>query len=548
MDHSTHDVINQVPNLENYNIYTTDLALQEAVQRYDAASYNADLIRYGQLLGSDTNLRLAHQINRHAPELQQYDRQGYRDDQIVFHPGWHQFLAMGFSQGLHCSAYSDQKLGAQVARAANFFIHGQTEAGSLCPLTMTAAAIPILQHEDWFPKIKPRLFSRDYDQRDLHLSMKTSMMVGMGMTEKQGGSDLRSNSTSAEPVAASGRGKNYLLLGHKWFFSSPMSDAHLVLATHKQKLSCFYVPRWLDETRKNKVHILRIKDKLGNRSNASVEVEFHQAVGTLIGVEGKGIATLANMASYTRLDCVLGSTALLRQAVVQALHHCHHRHAFGRTLIEHQLMQSVLLDLILESEAATALALAIAAAFDAPNTPLCHAFRRILTPAAKFWVTKRTIQASAECMEIWGGNGYIEDAPMARLYREAPVNSIWEGSGNVMCLDVLRAWAGHPELALSLSDYLLQSAADDHILQPRTRRLLQVLSGTKHNQLGAARYVAQELVLLTQALLLRQYAPQLVSDAFISSRFADDTGAIYGVRHNGMVPNAVLIRAWPWTV
>lgn len=548
MDNSTHDVANQVPNLENYNLYTTDLALQEAVERYGAGSFHAELTRYGQQLGTDSSFALAHQINRHTPELQQYDRQGHRDDQLIFHPGWHQFLTMGFTQGLHCSAWSVQKLGAHVARAAGFLMHGQTEAGTLCPLTMTSAAIPVLQQEDWFPSIEPRLFSRNYDQRDQHLSMKTSMMVGMGMTEKQGGSDLRVNTTYAEPVAASGRGHNYLLLGHKWFFSSPMSDAHLVLATHKQQLSCFYVPRWLDESRKNKIHIQRIKDKLGNRSNASVEVEFHQAVGTLVGVEGKGIATLAKMASYTRLDCVLGSTGLLRHAVVQALHHCHHRHAFGRILLEHELMQSVLLDLILESEAATALALAIAAAFDAPEDSLQQAFSRILTPAAKFWITKRTIQATAECMEIWGGNGYIEAAPMARLYREAPVNSIWEGSGNIMCLDVLRAWRDHPDLALSLGDYLMQSAGDDPVLAPRTRRLLQVLSDTGYNQQGAARYVAQELVLLTQAQLLRQHAPQAVADAFISSRFAHDTGGVYGIRQNGMVPKTVLIRAWPWTV
>lgn len=548
MDNNTHDVANQVHNLENYNLYTTDLALQEAVQRYEAGVYHQELTRYGQQLGTNSCFALAHQINRHTPELQQYDRQGRRDDQVIFHPGWHQFLSMAFTQGLHCSAWSSTKPGAHVARAASFLMHGQIEAGTLCPLTMTSAAIPLLQKEDWFHTIESRLFSPNYDQRDRHLSMKNSMMVGMGMTEKQGGSDLRSNTTYAEPVAASGRGHDYLLLGHKWFFSSPMSDAHLVLANHKQQLSCFYVPRWLDESRKNKIHIQRIKDKLGNRSNASVEVEFHQAVGTLVGDEGKGIATLAEMASYTRLDCVLGSTALLRQAVVQALHHCHYRHAFGRTLLEHELMQSVLLDLVLESEAATALALSIAAAFDAPDNPLQLAWRRILTPAAKFWIGKRTIQATAECMEIWGGNGYIEEAPMARLYREAPVNSIWEGSGNIMCLDVLRAWGRHPELALSLCDYLTLSAGNDPVLAPRTRRLLRVLSDTGHNRLGAARYVAQELVLLIQASLLRHHAPQMVADEFIASRFAPDTGAVYGIRHNGMVPKAVLIRAWPWTV
>lgn len=538
---------NQVPDLVDYSLYTTDTALQAAALRAHAGAHQTGLVSYGSQLGMAANFTLAHQVNRHAPELISFDRHGGRSDSIVFHPGWHQFLGIGLRQGLHCSAWSQPGAGAHAARAAAFLMHGQVEAGSLCPLTMTAAAIPLLQSEGWFGDIASRLFSRDYDARDIPIALKTSMMVGMGMTEKQGGSDLRSNLTQAEPVGVAGRGHDYLLRGHKWFFSSPMSDAHLVLASHNNRFSCFYVPRWLDETRKNNVYIQRIKDKLGNCSNASVEVEFHNALGVLVGEEGKGIATLARMASLTRLDCVLGSAALLRQAVVQAIHHSRHRHAFGRLLIDHELMQSVLLDLALESEAATVLAMRIAAAFDLPDdSPLELAFRRILTPAAKFWVAKRTIEATAECMEVWGGNGYIEDGPMARLYREAPVNSIWEGSGNIMCLDVLRGLARHPDQAQALVDYLMQESSGEPALQERVMKLQAVLAESSPQILGAARYVAQEIVLLTQAVLLLKHAPDYVSSTFVLSRFASDGGRVYGVCRQAIAPLAILARAWPY--
>lgn len=546
MHDTLHDSTNQVPDLVDYCLYTTDITLQAAVQRAQANGYEPGLVSYGTQLGQAGSFSLADQVNRHAPELVGFDRHGARSDTINFHPGWHQFLSMGFAQGLHCSAWSQPGPGAHVARAAAFIMHGQVEAGSLCPMTMTAAAIPVLQSESWFGDIASHLFSRDYDARDIPVAFKSSMMVGMGMTEKQGGSDLRSNLTQAEPVGVAGRGHDYILQGHKWFFSSPTSDAHLVLANHNNLFSCFYVPRWLDETRKNNIYIQRIKDKLGNRSNASVEVEFHKALGVQVGEEGKGIATLARMASLTRLDCVLGSTALLRQAVVQAIHHCRYRHAFGRLLIAHELMQSVLLDLALESEAATVLAMRIASAFDQPDCPLELAFRRILTPAAKFWVGKRTIEAAAECMEVWGGNGYIEDGPMARLYREAPVNSIWEGSGNIMCLDVLRGLNRHPDQAQALLDYLMQSSSGETFMKTRIASLQVILSQPDAQVLAAARYVAQELVLLTQAALLLRHAPAYVSDAFVQSRFAPDSGRIFGVCSHAVDALAILARAWPY--
>ncbi len=545
MNWATHEVSNQVPDLVGYNLYATDIALQEGVKREGGQWHDESLLHYGGRLGSAEMIDLAQAVNQHPPELQAYDRKGMRVDRVVFHPGWHRLLRLEFMQGMHCSGWAEPRPGSQVARAAAYLMHGQIEAGSLCPVTMTSAAIPVLQKETWFDTVKQRLFSQQYDERDAPLSGKTSMMVGMGMTEKQGGSDLRSNTTQAMPVNGAGRGAVYRLVGHKWFFSSPMSDAHLVLAKHDGAFSCFYLPRWLDDGSKNAIRIQRIKNKMGNRSNASVEVEFQDAIGVLIGEEGRGVATLVEMASYTRLDCVLGSAALLRHAVVQALHHARHRIAFGQALIRHGLMQSVLMDLALESEAATVLALRLARAFDAPGDILDQAYRRILVPAAKFWVCKRAIEAAAECMEVWGGNGYIEEAPMARLLREAPVNSIWEGSGNVMCLDVLRALKRHPEMAQALDDAIQRDCADDPRLRQRAQGLRNLLTSAGPTLESSARLVAQEFVLLVQASLLRRHAPAVLADAFVQSRFGDIGGRVYGITTSPLALYSVLERAWP---
>lgn len=544
MEWATHEVGNQVPELGDYNLYSSDRILQEAVGREGASWHEAALISYGAALGSKEIFALAHEVNRHAPEAEPFDRWGRRADRILFHPGWHQFLRMGFEQGMHSSAWSAPGPGAQVARAAIYLLHGQVEAGSLCPITMTSAAIPLLQKEPWFETLLPLLYSLQYDETDGPLASKRGMMVGMGMTEKQGGSDLRSNTTRALPIGAGGRGGAYRITGHKWFFSSPMSDAHLVLAGHEEQFSCFYVPRWHPEGRKNAICIQRAKDKMGNRSNSSVEVEFQDAYGVLLGEAGRGIATLAEMAGHTRLDCVLGSTALLRQAVVQALHHARHRSAFGRRLIEQPLMRAVLADLALESEAATVLALRLARAFDEGASLLEQAFRRVLTPASKFWICKRTIEAVAECMEVWGGNGYIENCPMPRLYREAPVNSIWEGSGNVMCLDVLRALRREPEAAGALLDSLVQDCAGERLLEPAVQRLVELLKQDPEEIELRARYVAQQLVLLVQASLLRRYSPAAVADAFIQSRFSGRGGRVYGVVSGKTATAAIFQRAW----
>ncbi|OWT60575.1 acyl-CoA dehydrogenase family protein [Candidimonas nitroreducens] len=543
MIEATHEVSNQVPELGDYNLYSSDAVLRAAVQRAGAQGHDAALSHYGERLGRMQTRQWARDANRHAPELESYDARGYRVDRVHFHPHWHQFLRMAFAHGMHCSAWAEPGPGAHAARAASYLLHGQAEAGSLCPITMTSAAIPLLRKEPWFGQVQDQLYSRQYDERDLPLAAKTGMMVGMGLTEKQGGSDLRGTATTASPVAAAGRGERYLLRGHKWFFSSPTSDAHLVLARHGESLSCFYVPRWTDSGDKNRVEIQRLKDKLGNRSNASAEVEFRDAQGILVGTEGRGIATLIEMAAYTRLDCVLGSTALLRQALVQALHHARHRRAFGRALADQELMRCVLLDLAIESEAATVLALRLAAAFDGGDEPLQQAYRRILTPAAKFWVCKRTEQAVAECMEVCGGNGYIEDGPMPRLYREAPVNSIWEGSGNIMCLDVLRALKDSPEAAGKLLDELARDSAGEPLLTEAAQGLISLLRAGGSGLESAARHVARDLVLLVQAGLLRRHAPQAVADIFVRTRFGRAAG-VFGVGIPAVAEQGLLERAW----
>jgi putative acyl-CoA dehydrogenase len=539
----THEVHNQVPDLVDYNLYATDPALGEAVRREGAEAHTAALLRYGARLGAADTIALAAQANRSAPELRAYDRTGHRIDQVEFHPGWHHFMGMAFTEGMNCGAWAHPEPGAQVARAARYILHGQVEAGSLCPVTMTSAAIPILSREPWFDALEPLLHSRQYDPRDLPLARKASMMVGMGLTEKQGGSDLRGNTTTALPIDA--QGTWHRLTGHKWFFSSPTSDAHLVLAREDEGYSCFYVPRWLEGGRRNTVRIQRLKDKMGNRSNASAEVEFTDALGRRVGAEGRGIATLVEMASTTRLDCVLGSAAILRQTLVQALHHACHRRAFGKLLIRQPLMRQVLADVAIESEAATVLALRVAHAFDRPDDPAEQVLRRILTPAAKFWVCKRTIEASAECMEVWGGNGYIEESVMPRLFREAPVNSIWEGSGNVMCLDMLRAVGRDPQPIVQMIEDMTRAHVGEPLLHLAGRRLIARFTAPANEQEAGARYTAQLLVSLVQADLLLRHAPDWLARIFVDSRFGEMGGRVFGGQSGILASDALFARAWP---
>ncbi|WP_321894444.1 isovaleryl-CoA dehydrogenase [Paraburkholderia heleia] len=562
---TTHEVTNQAPPLADYNLFTTDAALGEALARAGADWHRETLARHGETLGKAQTLALAELANRHEPELHTHSPRGERIDAIEFHPAWHELLALLREQGLHALPYSDPRPGAMAARCAGYFLHAQIESGSLCPLTMTFASIAVLQREPaLFETLRAPLYTREHDARDLPLAQKRSMMIGMGMTEKQGGSDVRSNRTEARAAGVeTGRGAAYLLTGHKWFFSAPQCDAHLVLARTTERdgsgapgLSCFLVPRYRPDGTKNAVNVQRLKNKLGNRSNASSEVEFFDAYGVMIGDEGRGVPTIIEMANYTRLDCVIGSAALMRAALVQAIHHARHRSAFGRVLAEQPLMQNVLADLALESEAATALFMRLARAFEdsAETKPAdtddksleARAWRRIVTPAAKFWVCKRALAFTGEAMEVWGGNGYVEEGPMARFYREAPVNSIWEGSGNVMCLDVLRALEREADAAQVLFLAWRRDAQTHPVLNAALDRLSVLLNGAPGTREASARRIAQQIVLIAQAMLLRDGPPEM-AQAFIATRLDEhdaDCDRVFGTLPARFDHAAIIERAF----
>ncbi|MCG3780925.1 acyl-CoA dehydrogenase family protein [Delftia acidovorans] len=550
---NTHDVLNQVDELTDFNLLEADPALAEALQRNGAARHIPSLSRYAQQLGERATWELAEQANRHTPELHRFDARGRIIDAVEFHPSWHTLLGLYRQQGLISLPFEDSSAGRWSAWAAGFYLHGQVEQGTLCPATMTTAAIPLLQKEPaLWQQLQGKLFSHEYDPRDLPVADKASMWLGMGMTEKQGGSDVRANTTVAMPVHAGGRGGEYLLRGHKWFFSAPMCDAHLVVARMGEGggQACFYVPRWRPDGSRNAVRVQRLKDKVGNRSNSSSEVEFEDAWGILMGEEGRGIPTIIEMATYTRLNCVLGSAAILRSATVQALAYARRRSVFGKQLAEQPLMRTVLADLALESEAALQIAMRLAQAYergDDEGDPLERAWKRIMTPAAKFWVCKRGVELTGEAMEVLGGNGYVDTGVMARLFREAPVNSIWEGSGNVMCLDVLRAISREPDGAQLLLQDLIDTAAGEPALLQQAQSLARRLSGPPDQLEAQARRLVQDLVLLAQACLLRRHAPPAMADGFIATRLGAQQGAMVAGAFDpaGLDIAAILQRALP---
>ncbi len=550
---NTHDVLNQVDELTDFNLLEADPALAEALQRNGAARHIPSLSRYAQQLGERATWELAEQANRHTPELHRFDARGRIIDAVEFHPSWHTLLGLYRQQGLISLPFEDSSAGRWSAWAAGFYLHGQVEQGTLCPATMTTAAIPLLQKEPaLWQQLQGKLFSHEYDPRDLPVGDKASMWLGMGMTEKQGGSDVRANTTVAMPVHAGGRGGEYLLRGHKWFFSAPMCDAHLVVARMGESggQACFYVPRWRPDGSRNAVRVQRLKDKVGNRSNSSSEVEFEDAWGILMGEEGRGIPTIIEMATYTRLNCVLGSAAILRSATVQALAYARRRSVFGKLLAEQPLMRTVLADLALESEAALQIAMRLAQAYERggdEGDPLERAWKRIMTPAAKFWVCKRGVELTGEAMEVLGGNGYVDTGVMARLFREAPVNSIWEGSGNVMCLDVLRAISREPDGAQLLLQDLIDTAAGEPALLQQAQSLARRLSGPPDQLEAQARRLVQDLVLLAQACLLRRHAPPAMADGFIATRLGAQQGAMVAGAFDpaGLDIAAILQRALP---
>ncbi len=554
---NTHDVLNQVDELTDFNLLEADPALAEALQRNGAARHIPSLSRYAQQLGERATWELAEQANRHTPELHRFDARGRIIDAVEFHPSWHTLLGLYRQQGLISLPFEDSSAGRWSAWAAGFYLHGQVEQGTLCPATMTTAAIPLLQKEPaLWQQLQGKLFSHEYDPRNLPVADKASMWLGMGMTEKQGGSDVRANTTVAMPVHAGGRGGEYLLRGHKWFFSAPMCDAHLVVARmgtnegNHGGQACFYVPRWRPDGSRNAVRVQRLKDKVGNRSNSSSEVEFEDAWGILMGEEGRGIPTIIEMATYTRLNCVLGSAAILRSATVQALAYARRRSVFGKLLAEQPLMRTVLADLALESEAALQIAMRLAQAYERggdEGDPLEQAWKRIMTPAAKFWVCKRGVELTGEAMEVLGGNGYVDTGVMARLFREAPVNSIWEGSGNVMCLDVLRAISREPDGAQLLLQDLIDTAAGEPALLQQAQSLARRLSGPPDQLEAQARRLVQDLVLLAQACLLRRHAPPAMADGFIATRLGAQQGAMVAGAFDpaGLDIAAIVQRALP---
>jgi len=535
---------NQTPSLEEYNLFATDAALQESVRREGAAAAEADLTRAGAALGTAVNFEHGRLANRHPPVLHSFNIRGERIDSIEFHPSWHVLMQGIAERGYHTGPWAAGG-GTHAARAAGYLLQAQVECGTLCPTTMTYGAVPAMRRDAWLARDwLPPLLTREYDARDLPIELKRGGLIGMGMTEKQGGSDVRANTTRAIRSADG----SYRVTGHKWFFSAPQCDAHLVLAQTKGGLSCLFMPRRLPDGSRNGIQILRLKDKLGNRSNASSEVEFTDAWAHLLGEEGRGIPAILEMGTFTRLDCVTGSAGMMRQALVQALHHSRHRKAFGALLIEQPLMQSVLADLAIESEAATVLALRLARAFDS-DAESEIALRRALTSAAKFWVCKRGCEFAAEAMEVLGGNGYTEELPLARMAREMPVNSIWEGSGNIMCLDVLRAFGK----SAATRDAVLQELEPLRGRHPNYDAALdrfKAMIGAPAAAEAGARRFTQLLATLVQASVLltaaQTPAPRAVAEGFCATRLDPDSGwgAVFGGSSAAFDIPAILGRAW----
>lgn len=536
----THEVENQPPPLQDYDLYATDPALIEGVVREGAGWAAASLSVWGRKLGEAATIEAGFLANQNPPRLLTHDRYGNQLDIVEFHPAYHWLMGLVLGQGLHTGPWAEPRLGAHVARAAGVILSVQVEAGVQCPTTMTYASYPALrQAPELLSSLSTQLLSRQYDRRFRPIAEKSGMTIGMGMTEKQGGSDLRTNSTRAEPAADG----SYRLTGHKWFLSAPMSDAFLVLAQAPAGLACCFVPRFRPDGTVNALRLQRLKAKLGNHANASAEVELHGAFGLPVGEAGRGIPTILEMATYTRLDCALGSTGVMRQAVVQALHHARHRTAFQRRLVDQPLMAAVLADLALETEAATALCLRLARAFDRQGDAAETAFRRLMTPVAKYWICKRGPALAAEAMEVLGGGGYVEESILPRLYRELPVNSIWEGSGNVMCLDVLRALGREPGAREAFEAEVTAAAGADRRYDAFVADLRTEL-GDHDGQEARARRLVERMALAVQAGLLLRFAPAAVAEAFIASRLAGGWSGAFGTLPKGADVAAIAARAW----
>jgi putative acyl-CoA dehydrogenase len=543
----THEVINQPTELSNLNMFSSDTVLQEAVEREGGHWAHEDLNRFGAYIGSADYLELGQLANKYQPELETHDRFGHRIDLIRFHPSYHALMRTSIEEGIHASHWTDAGPGAHVVRAAKFFMQTEVEAGHGCPITMTSAAVPCLQLQPDLAKLwLPKITSRIYDPRNIPAEQKLGLTVGMAMTEKQGGSDVRANTTQAHPIGIEGAGQAYELVGHKYFVSAPMCDAFLVLAQTPKGLSCFLLPRWRPDGTKNPMQIQRLKKKMGNTSNASSETELRGALAWMVGPEGRGVPTIIEMVAMTRFDCMIGSSAGQRMALAQVLHHCSQRSAFGKLLIHQPLMQNVLADLALESEAATVLTMRIARALDQKENTHENQLARLITAVGKYWICKRTAQHAYEAMECMGGSGVMEDSPMPRLYREAPVNAIWEGSGNIQCLDVLRVLQKSPEVLTAYFDEVQLARG----LNPALDRYLAAL---KNDLLDTAdleyraRDIVDRIALGLQAALLLRYAPDFVAQAFCRSRLESLGHHQYGTLPRGVAVQEIIARSMPIT-
>jgi putative acyl-CoA dehydrogenase len=539
-------VFNQPPPLENYNLFDSDCALKEAVRQYGGDWIDPEARKLGELLGKPETINLGVLANRFPPELRTHDRFGHRIDEVAYHPAYHELMRIGISARTHSLPWIVKRKGVHIARAALVMLRHQVDEGSSCPLTMTFAAIPSLRLQpelanEW----EPPALSSAYDPRSVPAFQKDGILLGMGMTERQGGSDVRANTTVAEPLNGSGPGKEYLVTGHKWFCSAPMCDAFLILAQAPAGLSCLLLPRWRPDGTRNAFHLLRLKDKLGNRSNASSEVEFRRASARLLGEEGRGLSVIMEMVRHTRLDCALGSAASMHKAVAEAVHHAAHRQAFARLLIDQPLMRNVLADLCLESEAATSLAMRVAHAFDRSAEDLqAQKLARIATAIAKYWITKRAPAVVAEALECLGGNGYVEESPLPRLYRDAPLNSLWEGAGNIQCLDVLRAMQKDPATAEAIYQEIASAKGFNSNFDRFTGNLVVTNKMEVDAEFGA-RLLVEKMALALQAAALIRNGNQRIADVFCSARLTGAAGLAFGTLRSSDGVATLLERAVP---
>ncbi|WP_024689903.1 acyl-CoA dehydrogenase family protein [Pseudomonas tremae] len=538
----THLVTNQPPSLDGVNLYRIDLPLQEWSQRYGACWAQARIDAYGALAGGPL-MAAGFLANRNKPVFASHDRYGHRIDLVEFHPAYHQLMSTAIEHGITSLPWTEPQPGAHVARAAMSYLHTQADPGSGCPLTMTFASVPALRQQPGLADIwLPKVLSTQYDPRNVGIAHKAGATIGMAMTEKQGGTDVRANTTRAFPAGVGGPGKAYELVGHKWFCSAPMCDAFLTLAQTGKGLSCFLLPRHRPDDTRNEFYIQRLKDKLGNWSNASSEVEFRGALAWMIGEEGRSVPTIIEMVAMTRFDCMIGSSALMRQALTQATHHCAHRAVGGRLLAGQPLMQNVLADLALESEAALALTLRLGRALDHLDDDHERRFVRLITAVGKYWICKRAPAMINEAAECLGGAGYVEDSILPRLYREAPVNSTWEGSGNVQCLDVLRTLSKEPGALDALFDELGDGHGDRH-LALHISKLKTAFHDTGDIEYRA-RQLTEDIAVAVQGKLLLEAGNAAVSDGFIAGRIAS-VGRVYGALPRGVDVETLLRRSSP---